>query len=274
MFCHKCGAQIAEEAAFCHNCGTMVVRENAEPQIVDPPQSTDNERYESIAAIEQKWTDQKQTEESALAEEPPAEHKLSKFKVWWESCSKVKKALAVVAALLIGIFVLYVLVSFLREFGYLLFGIAVIGGFVVTLTTGTKEEKIEARKTIVQMVVGFVLICVIVFVIVLKPDFVSDVIQPGAGVRNAYLTQYSDKVTVEDAFQNFFANEKWSTYKSEGYSYVVFSGVCEYAGERADAQITFKITGDNFIVDHLDLNGVEQSDVMMALMLAKIYEDY
>lgn len=25
MFCHKCGAQIAEGAAFCHKCGTKVV---------------------------------------------------------------------------------------------------------------------------------------------------------------------------------------------------------------------------------------------------------
>ena len=25
MFCHKCGAQIAEGAVFCHKCGTKVV---------------------------------------------------------------------------------------------------------------------------------------------------------------------------------------------------------------------------------------------------------
>ena len=26
MFCHKCGAQIAEGAGFCHQCGTKVIR--------------------------------------------------------------------------------------------------------------------------------------------------------------------------------------------------------------------------------------------------------
>lgn len=32
MFCHKCGAQIAEKAEFCHKCGTKVIYENPEPQ--------------------------------------------------------------------------------------------------------------------------------------------------------------------------------------------------------------------------------------------------
>lgn len=32
MFCHKCGTQIAEDAAFCPKCGTKVVYEDTEPQ--------------------------------------------------------------------------------------------------------------------------------------------------------------------------------------------------------------------------------------------------
>jgi len=31
MFCHKCGAQIAEGAIFCHKCGTQVVYADTEP---------------------------------------------------------------------------------------------------------------------------------------------------------------------------------------------------------------------------------------------------
>jgi len=34
MFCHKCGAQIAEGAIFCHKCGTQVVYEDTEPHRV------------------------------------------------------------------------------------------------------------------------------------------------------------------------------------------------------------------------------------------------
>ena len=33
MFCHKCGAQIADGADFCHKCGTKVVYENTEAQV-------------------------------------------------------------------------------------------------------------------------------------------------------------------------------------------------------------------------------------------------
>ena len=38
MFCHKCGAQIAEEAAFCHKCGTKVVYEDIDFRESDMPQ--------------------------------------------------------------------------------------------------------------------------------------------------------------------------------------------------------------------------------------------
>lgn len=37
MFCHKCGAQIAEGAAFCHKCGTKVVYVDTDQQSVDTP---------------------------------------------------------------------------------------------------------------------------------------------------------------------------------------------------------------------------------------------
>ena len=41
-----------------------------------------------------------------------------------------------------------------------------------------------------------------------------------------------------------------------------------------DVRINFKITGDNFRVDSMDINGVEQGDLMVALLLEKIYEEY
>ena len=62
--------------------------------------------------------------------------------------------------------------------------------------------------------------------------------------------------------------------EEDGYTYVVFTGVCEYLGERADARITFQITGEQFRTEQLDLNGVEQNDLILYAMLAKIYEEY
>lgn len=286
MFCHKCGAQIAEGAAFCHKCGTKVVYADtsqhpaseliAEPQQVgtagSKPAITEDTQQSTSSKVA--FETESDTSNQASTNEITHEKKPSKFKKWWDAASKPKKILTVFGALLVGGFALYFLVAFLREFGYLLLGIAVIGGFVITLITGSKEEKREARRTIVQMVVGGVIIIVIVCVVVLKPDFVTNIFQPGANVRNAYLTQYSDTVTIEDAFNNFFDNGKWSTYKENDYSYVTFTGTCEYFGERADAKITFKITGEKFVVDHLDVNGSTQNDLMLYALLAKVYEEY
>ena len=36
MFCHKCGAQIAEEADFCHQCGTKVIHTDNAPAVSHP----------------------------------------------------------------------------------------------------------------------------------------------------------------------------------------------------------------------------------------------
>lgn len=269
MFCYKCGAQIADGAAFCHRCGAKAAFEDDASQIVNET-TRESVQIETDSAIEQQdaASTQVPTDEFSPAKEP------SKFKKWWDNSSKPKKILAILGTLLIGIFALRFLVSFLREFGYLLLGVLVIASFIVAMVTGSKDERIEARKTIVQLAVGAVIVIIIVLVIVLKPDFISNIAQPGASVRNAYLTQYSETVTVEDAFDNFFENGKWKTYKDNGYSYVVFTGTCEYLGERADIRITFKITGEKFVVDRLDVDGKEQSDFILYGLLLKVYEKY
>lgn len=288
MFCHKCGGQIADGAAFCHKCGTEVVytdtfqhpTETSAP--IAEPQQTGAVRPEpAITEDTQQAPPNKPTLEmegdipnQTSKNELTREKKPPKLKKWWDTASKSQKILAVVGGLLVGGFALYLLVAFLREFGYLLFGIAVIGGFILTITTGSEKEKIETRKTIVKTVIGLGIVIVISLAVVLKPDFLANIFQPGANVRNAYLPQYSEAVTVEDAFDNFFDNGKWGTYKKNDYSYVTFTGACEYFGERADVKITFKITGENFLVDHLDVNGITQNDLMLYALLAKVYEDY
>lgn len=94
---------------------------------------------------------------------------------------------------------------------------------------------------------------------------------PGIEVRDAYLTQYSDTVTIGDAFDHFFSDGKWSKYKEDDYSYVAFRGKCLYLGEKADVKITFQITGDNFRVNSLDINGVNQGYIMTWAFLSAVY---
>lgn len=45
-------------------------------------------------------------------------------------------------------------------------------------------------------------------------------------------------------------------------------------GEKADARLTFQITGDQFRVNSLDINGIEQSDFILYALLESIYEGY
>lgn len=137
----------------------------------------------------------------------------------------------------------------------------------------------EGQRKIAAAVLGVATLVIVIAIFLnvigsYMPGGISHLFQPGMEVRAAYLTQYSDKVTIEEAFDNFFDNGKWSKYEEAGYTYVVFTGVCEYSGDRADVKVTFKITGENFSVDSLDLNGQTQNGLMLYILLAAIYEDY
>lgn len=81
-------------------------------------------------------------------------------------------------------------------------------------------------------------------------------------------------MSLKENFEDFFDNCKWSKYNSEGYTNVVFTGTCIYYDERADVRIVFKLTGEYFTVDSLDINGRTQSDLILYGLLSAIYEDY
>lgn len=139
-----------------------------------------------------------------------------------------------------------------------------------------KLVEIQQKTVAVVSIVVPLLATVAIVLAVIEynaPGSISGIFSPGYEVRNAYLSQYSEDVTIEEAFDNYFANPKWSKYKDGNYSYVVFSGSCEYIGEKADVKIIFKITGENFIVDSLDVNGRTQNDLILYALLASIYSD-
>lgn len=245
MYCHKCGTQVNGDMRFCPKCSTALS--------IGPAQSN--------------------AELAGMGEEPD-EHEPSKLKKWWDKSSTSKRVLGVIVAAAVTIPAVILLISFLREFGYLLLGLLIVASFVIIIVKENQEERSEAKKTIIHIALWGVAIFAAVMLFATNTDFFTDLVKPGAGVREAYLTQYSKTVTIEDAFDDFFEKEKWSTYKENGYSYVSFSGVCEYLGEKVDARVIFKITGENFVVDHLDINGVEQSDILLYALLAKVYEKY
>lgn len=107
-----------------------------------------------------------------------------------------------------------------------------------------------------------------------SPGSLESMAVPGKEVRTAYLSEYSKSVTIEDAFDNFFDNGKWTKYNLEGYTYVAFTGTCRYYDGQTDVRIVFKITGKNFIIDSLDINGRTQSNLVLYGLLSAVYEDY
>lgn len=249
MYCHKCGSQLKGDAAFCPFCGSKLGRKTTTSQAPPPGKKPSAPQPTEI---------------------PPEEKQPSRFQLWWMRAQMIEKIFFV-----LGIIVAVILIIvFLNAFWEILAAILVIVVVIVAFVTGSKEDRSEIRRFILKGAAVLLAIGVIAYVAVVNQDFFVNLVQPGIEVRGSYLTHYSEDVTVEEAFDNFFDNPKWSTYQQDGYTYVVFTGSCEYLGERADARITFQITGEQFRVEQLDINGAEQSDLLLHAMLAKIYEKY
>lgn len=208
------------------------------------------------------------------------ESKASGFKAWWQDLTGLKKALIIIGTVAAVILVLALLGSNLFKAGLILIGLVLAIGFIVAIFTGSKEEKSIARRAImgiVSIVVEIAIFGGIIFAFnngTLDEGIILDIIKPGYTVRDSHFSQYSDRVTIEEAFDNYFSNGKWSTYKSEGYKYVVFTGSCMFADEPADARIVFKITGQQFRADSLEINGVDMGALMLASLLDDVYEEY
>lgn len=110
MFCNNCGTQINNNEMFCHNCGKKTVYEENKQYI--------DESYNEVSINEDLLEKEVYIEDSSKYKED-----------WWSNCSKVKKIFIVLSALIIGGLALCFFVIFLREFGELLFGIAIYGNW-------------------------------------------------------------------------------------------------------------------------------------------------
>lgn len=114
-------------------------------------------------------------------------------------------------------------------------------------------------------VVGILLLFIVVCVMVHKP---------GKDVREACLDYYSSSVTVEEAFDSFFEDGKWSEHKEDGDTYVVFTGKCSYLDETVKVKIRFRIDDDYFYFANMEMNGQPQADIISEALFDRIYESY
>ena len=204
--CQNCGARIKDGDMFCQECGAKIIYDE------NKNSTTETSALEEKTNLEQN-TENKQInpDDSVEKQDTSEEDEESGLGIWWKGLSKGKKILIILGIIV----VIWAIVAILSKIGMILIGIIAMIGFIMAIFTGSKEEKIEARKTIIQIVLGFLIIVIIVLIMALKPGLISNIFNPGASVRNAYLSEYSSSVTIEDAFDDFFEDGKWSAYNDK-----------------------------------------------------------
>ncbi len=92
-------------------------------------------------------------------------------------------------------------------------------------------------------------------------------------ISTSYLTQYSEEITIGDAFNNFFSDPEWVGYEQGAQKLVDFKGTCTYDGEPATMIITFIHNEDSFFVDKIKINGQEMLPITYDGILSAIYEN-
>lgn len=114
---------------------------------------------------------------------------------------------------------------------------------------------------------------VLVFVVLIAVPILSNTYSSN-GISNSYLSQYSDTVTVGEAFDQFFAEPNWESYKVGSQKYVDFRGGCTLWGEPATMVITFFLgNNDTFHVSNIMINGQDLLELSWPLILETIYSD-
>lgn len=134
------------------------------------------------------------------------------------------------------------------------------------------ENPEKARKTLTIIRRGRIMarISALALIVLLAAPFLLN--QFGSkGIANSYLTQYSETVTVGDAFGAFFANPKWESYKIGGQEYVDFTGKCTYLNEEAVMRITFSVFDDRFNVSNIAVNGIDMPALLWPVFLEVVY---
>ena len=184
MFCHRCGSKIDEGATFCPFCGTKI--ENDQGQWEGPPNTKAHQKPPQPPVGS---APAGSSPPSSNSNEPP-----SKFELWWTHAQMVEKVFFVLG-IAVAVILVIVLLMNLWE---LLVAALVIAGVIFAFVTGSKEDRSEIRRFILKGAAVIVAITVIAIVVITNQDFFLNLIQPGMGVRTAYLTQYSEDVTVEE----------------------------------------------------------------------------
>ena len=123
------------------------------------------------------------------------------------------------------------------------------------------SQKKDNKKKIIGIVVGCV--CLLIAAVLILVGIFSAIGKAGGSdeyvdmVQEGSLYYFPDE-TVEEAFDNFFADPEWESFVSEdGDRIVEFNGTCEYYGEDENLCMQFTVdeeTGE-FEITYVDIAG-------------------
>lgn len=188
-----------------------------------------------------------------------------KFIEWHDKSFEKNKILTIILIVVEGIFALWLLYKAWE----VIFGIAMIVIIVCPFiakqdfTDEDRRNSIEFVKKFAKMIV-FVIILV---VIVLNWSSISSIWRPEAVVRDAYFVNYSDEITIGEAFENVFTDCKWSKYTYNGNKYVRFTGKFIEDDVKATYQFNFLVLGDSATIDSIYIDGVDVSGMETTLLV-------
>lgn len=123
----------------------------------------------------------------------------------------------------------------------------------------------------IGVVVALLLVCIYGVVSALDDSGIKEESE-SKGISSGYLTDYSSDATVGEAFSNFFAKPEWVSYEQGTTQYVDYKGICSFQGdENAVAIVTFVVSGDNFQVDKITINGQDIGIINHNSFLQTVY---
>ena len=250
MFCHKCGAQIAEGASFCQKCGTKVVHTDDVQQPMDT--TTPIAEPQSAGAVG-----------PMIAEDTPSNHTPKEN-------NGLHKAATIGSILMWGSLAVLALTSFL----HLPIPPAIpVAGAAIGIILSTLGAKRPWGLSKILELVSAVVLLVIVVVFTLSSGGTGD--KYVQLVRDGTLAAYP-QMTVGEAFNGFLSNPKWESIRSDDESrFVNVTGGIIYDDEEAEIVVQFIVDEENesFQYYACEINNIPQNDLVVWGLFETIYGD-
>lgn len=250
MFCHKCGAQIAEGAAFCQKCGTKVVHTDDAQQPIDT--TTPIAEPQLASAIDP------MNVEDTTSNHTPKEN------------NGLRKAATIGSILMWGSLALLALTSFLHL--PIPPAIPVAGAAIGIILSTFGAKRLWGLSKILELVSAVVLL-VIVVVFTLSSGGTGD--KYVQLVRDGTLAAYP-QMTVGEAFDDFLSNPKWESIRSDDEArFVNVTGGIIYDDEDAEIVVQFIVDEENesFQYYACEINNIPQNNLVVWGLFETIYGD-